>query len=439
MVSCYGEAPVVLFILFFMPDGVASKDHTRPYAESRRELAIRWIEDAVRGLPLDAEGAWWLADREHFDALVAKLAVFLAGKTETVLDLKEEEFLGLIRARLEMRLGAMMNTGERNEGTRVPGMDLIPAESEPDLWLDFGLANDWRAPVKGELLNSNGFACAEEMIGGARLLEGLNVSFGDRHVLTQLMLPIVVRSETGEYVFRRRKPNGEIGRVSRYTYEKAEYALSEIVRASGWPRPHQYRYEYARYLEAVLLSSLPQAEKERFVGALLRVKVGERPVQDYRPGYGGKNDVRLEEVIWIALPTGEKLEIVDGRELRVKEYRRYEEYDEDDREEEYATPTDAVFLMALAERGTIPVSALDAIYRVREQGNRLSVHVIYPYPQATPITLDFSKPFNRYMNLPAIYAAFLLTRDPRISEGMRLRLRRYFEKRATVTVSDGWR
>jgi hypothetical protein len=98
---------------------------------------------------------------------------------------------------------------------------------------------------------------------------------------------------------------------------------------------------------------------------------------------------------------------------------------------------DVVFVIALVEQGRLPVEALDSIYTVEVVGNMLFLGNTHTGDQRTSINL--SDPFNKKIDISPIYLSFLLTRDPRISDQDRKRLRQYFGNSINlkVTTTDG--
>lgn len=394
-------------------------------------MVIGRIGEAVWALPLDAEKAWQLADRQRFDDLVGRLAVYIAGKTPEVLQLDESEFVGLIRAKLETAVGARMNKGEAPEGPRVPGMDLIGDWRSVNL--HFGLAYGWTAELDEMRGRYWGSRSIEREIGAVRLLNELRVASQDKWALTQLMLPIVSTDDSGKYVLRRRRADWKIEGLHLTHDEKDEkkYRLSEIVHRSEKKRDFTYtRGELAQYLEAFLLSSFPHSQKTAIVDAMLQIRPFDRQVGDYRPGLGGRNDVRRERGKKITLPTGKGFELFEDGEIRV--------VGEDDPKAAGLEAIDAVFFMALVDAGRLPKEAMDAFYQFEERPNGIlfRVNVKRGHWHKDVFLVDFSKPFEEMHSLPSLYAAFLLSRDRRLSEGVRSRVRWHFESSAKIAVVE---
>lgn len=303
-------------------------------------------------------------------------------------------------------------------------MGLIREWGSVDLEFGYGYGYAWKTELDEILPRSWGPRPIERQVGAARLLNAVHVASQDKQALTQLLLPIVTRDDSGERILRRRRADWTIEGLHLTHGEKDEsvYKLAKIVDRREKKRGFVYtRAELAQYLEAVLLSSMPQVEKDAFLAAMLHVRPFVREVNDYRPGYGGKNDLRQEAGMRITLPTGVGFELLDDGELRL--------LGENDPEQADLRPIDAVFFMALIDSGRLPMSAMDAFYQFDERPNGLTLHVhVKRFPgHASEVKMDFLAPPLNMSDFPSLYAAFLLSRDRRLSDHMRSRLRWLFE------------
>lgn len=94
--------------------------------------------------------------------------------------------------------------------------------------------------------------------------------------------------------------------------------------------------------------------------------------------------------------------------------------------------SDVVFVMALVERGRLPMKALDSIYKVSIHGG--IIHLWNTHMLNQNVSIDLSKPFDKKIDFLPLYLSFLLTRDPRISIEDRRRIRQYFGNNIDVKI-----
>ena len=175
-------------------------------------------------------------------------------------------------------------------------------------------------------------------------------------------------------------------------------------------------------METVINSEIPEAEKNAFVDALLRTSNFDENIIYDRPPYAGGSYSQREKGIRITLPTGASMRI-DATSNQLKA--------DSDRQTYYIQESDVVFIMALVERGRLPPEALNSVYRVTisETNVSLSESLL-----RRGLSIDMTQPFDKTINFSPLYLSLLLTRDPRISESDRQRLRQYFGNNINLEV-----
>jgi hypothetical protein len=308
--------------------------------------------------------------------------------------------------------------GESREYRSVPGIERVGNGEKSQI--NFGLGYDWKVQLNNDHISTS---LSNSSIAAANLLDGLNVSPDDGRKLRNVLLPTVVQ-EDGEWVLKRVNAKGEVEDLYRGD-RKAGYRLSEITtpRKTQWGSYPVYTKEaLALYLEAVLHSDMSQEEKDRFVDALLQTNDFDENIVYSRPLYEGGDTIMHEKGKRITLPTGQSLRISGDNRLRL----------DSPRQGYSSNSSDVAFVMALVERGRLPLGALDSIYTLDIRGDVVRLGNAYMLNQS--VSIDLSKPFDKKIDFLPIYLSYLLTRDPRINAEDRKRLRQHFGNNIDLKV-----